>query len=44
MSVHDVNLRRKALALLTEKEIKSVPRFIPEPNMGRVTSVYDGNT
>jgi len=44
MSINDVNLRRKALELLTEEEIKATPRFVPSPKMGRVTGVYDGDT
>ena len=37
-------MTRKALELLSENEIKQVPRFIPKPTMGRVVSVYDGDT
>lgn len=38
------SMKRKALELFTEKEMKKVERFIPRPAMGRVCSVYDGDS
>ena len=36
--------KRKPLELFSESEIKAAPRFMPKPVLGRVYSVYDGDT